>query len=138
MTFKYQSDYDKLSEVCPPKHFTKQEVNPAFRWLFDEHDQRNFVPQYHRNPKRFIDTNDKLKCTAMGLSFFKDLQRAEERYKQLSEIVPNIGKTIGTYTSKGFILAGDGVNGDFGHLSHFTHHAYETDVFKERFEIVKS
>lgn len=74
----------------------------------------------------------------MGLSFFKDLQRAEERYKQLSEIVPNIGKTIGTYTSKGFILAGDGVNGDFGHLSHFTHHAYETDVFKERFEIVKS
>lgn len=133
MTFKYQSDYDKLSEVCPPKQFTNLEVNPAFRWLFDENDQRNFVPQYHRNPKRFIEKNDELKCTAMGLSFFKDLQGAEERYIQLSEIVPNIGKTIGTFTSKGFILEADGVSGDFGHSGHFTHHAYKTDVFKERF-----
>jgi len=136
MAYKYQSDYDKLSEVCPPKHFTKQEINPAFRWFFNENDHRNFVPQYHRNPKRFIDISEKLKCIAMGLSFFKDLQGAKERYKQLSEISPNIGKTIGTYTSKGFILEDDGVNGNFGHYGHFTHHAFETDVFNDRFKIV--
>ena len=96
MTFKYQDDYDKLSEVCPPIHFTKQEINPVFRWLFEEDDKRNFIPQYHRNPKRFLDKNDKLQCTAMGLSFFKDLNGAKERHRQLCDVSPNIEKTIGT------------------------------------------
>lgn len=137
MAYKYQSDYDKLSEVCPPKHFTKQEINPAFRWFFNENDHRNFVPQYHRNPKRFIEKSDKLKCAAMGLSFFNDYLGSKERYQQLSEIIPNIGKTIGNYTSKGFILEDDGVNGVFGEFGHFTHHAYDTELFRGRFEIIQ-
>jgi hypothetical protein len=64
------------------------------------------------------------------------LTGAQERYKELSKIVPNIGKTIGTITAKGFILELDGVSGDFNHLAHFTHHAYDTDVFIERFKAV--
>ncbi len=137
MTYKYQDEYDKLSEMCPPKHFTKQDISPVYRWLFDEDDSRNFLPQYHRNPRRFNNVDDQLKCTSMGLSFFKDLKGAEERHNELSKVIPNIAKAIGTHTSKGFILESDGVSGDFGHHSHFTHHACETDVFKERFKIVK-
>ena len=94
MEYKYQHDYHKLSEQCPPEHFINQNIEPVFQWLFDKADHRNFIPQYHRNPKRFLDKNDKLKCSAMGLSFFKDLNGAEERRKQLSDISPNIEKTI--------------------------------------------
>lgn len=137
MEFKYKKDYDILSEKCPPKHFSEQEINPVFRWLFNEHDPRNFVPQFHRKPQRFINMNDKQKCTAMGLSFFKDLKGAEKRYNQLSEVIPNIGKTVGTLTSKGYILEKDGVSGDFGEFSHFTHHAYDTDIFTTRFKVIK-
>lgn len=79
MTFKYQDDYDKLSEVCPPINFTKQDINPVFRWLFDEDDSRNFTPQYHRNPSRFDNEHDKLKCTSMGLSFFKRFTRDKRK-----------------------------------------------------------
>ncbi|MBK6566440.1 MAG: hypothetical protein IPG18_14840 [Saprospiraceae bacterium] len=136
MEFKYKNDYNALSEKCPPKHFTEQEINPAFRWLFNEHDPRNFIPQFHRKPKRFINMDDKQKCTAMGLSFFKDLNGAVKRHNQLSDVIPNIGKAIGTLTSKGYILEKDGISGDFGELSHFTHHAYDTDVFKTRFEVI--
>lgn len=137
MVYKYQSDYDKLSEVCPPTDYTQREINPVYRWLFDRTNPNNFVPQYHRNPKRFLDENDKLKCTAMGLSFFKELNGAKERHRQLCEVSPKIEKTIGKFTSKGFILKEDGVNGDFGQLTHFTHHAFDHEVFSERFEIIQ-
>jgi len=73
----------------------------------------------------------------MGLSFFKDLKGAKERHRQLCDVSLNIEKNIGTFTSKGFILKTDGVSGDFGKFSHFTHHAYDTELFRERFEIIQ-
>jgi hypothetical protein len=45
MEYKYQRDYDKLREMCPPQHFIGQDIDSAYRYLFSENDPRNFLPQ---------------------------------------------------------------------------------------------
>ncbi len=49
MELEFQKEYDLLHNQCPPKHYTAQDIDPVYRWTFDDiEDTRNFQSQYHK------------------------------------------------------------------------------------------
>lgn len=139
LKFKYQEDYDKLTHTCPPDDFTSKDLNPVFRWVFNPmEDERNFVPQYHRNPKRFLNKDDATKCKAMGLSMFVDLNDSIHRFNELKkQIGANVYRTLGDKIAQGSVIPIDGVNGTLEWLGHFTHHTSEEAQFEKVFKIIQ-
>jgi hypothetical protein len=111
-----QSYYDLLKEICPPDHYEPQNINQVFRWTFNVNQkQNNFKPQYLKNPSRFIKKEDKQTCMAMGLSFFDNIEGAENRFDELLQQLGNsIMKELGDNISSGYIEESDGLNGDYG------------------------
>ena len=137
MEYKYQLDYDNLSQFCPPLDHTAQEINPVYRWVFDTiSDERNFKPQYHKKPKRFLNNDDVTKCKALGLSMFNNLEGSMQRYKELKDSMgDNIFETLGNKVSQGKISISDGVNGAIERHGHFNHHPSIKANFKVIFII---
>lgn len=138
--YKYQQDYDNLKNPCPPSDYTAQEIVPVFRWIFKPiHEPENFLPQYHKKPKRFLNKDDLQKCKALGLSFFNNLEGAVERFNELKSILGgNVYSTLGTDIAEGKIEKSDGVNGPIERLGHFTHHPSETAQYEKIFQIIQS
>ena len=139
MKYKYQQDYNKLSETCPPTDCSAQEINRVFRWVFDTiTDERNFISQFHKNPKRFLNKDDYQKCTAMAFSMFNKLNGSKSRFQELKEIMgDSIYKTLGTKIAKGKITVNDGVNGKVERHGHFNHHSSTTANYLSIFKIMK-
>lgn len=137
-TYKYQKDYDKLTQTCPPSDYIPQNIDPAFRWVFDsENDERNFISQYHKKPKRFLNKDDITKCKAMGLSMFNNYKGSIDRFNELKEdIGDNVYSTLGTKIAKGVIKINDGVNSKIERLGHFTHHISNLADYQKKFEII--
>lgn len=139
MKFKFQEDYNKLAEQCPPKNYQPKQINEVFRWVFEDiEDERNFESQYHKNPKRFQLKSDYEKCQALALSMFDNKNGAKERFSELlDDMGSKIYKTIGNRISKGVITVESGVNGKIERLGHFNHHpALQTD-YTQIFQILK-
>jgi hypothetical protein len=83
MTFKYQQDYDKLTQACPPADHLAQNIDPVYRWVFDSmDDERNFKSQFHKKPKRFLNKDDLTKCNALALSMFNNLAGSVQRFNE--------------------------------------------------------
>lgn len=139
MKYEYQNDYDTLSETCPPDSFESLRIDPVFRWVFDDiNHKNNFISQYHRKPKRFLNKSDSMKCKAMGLSFFSNVEGAINRYKDLrNQLGDGISETLGTKIAVGYVTEQDGVNGDFDAVGHFTHHPCNTEKYQKIFEIIQ-
>ena len=140
LNFKYQQEYEKLTSVCPPADYSSQDIDVVFRWVFDTiQDDQNFLPQYHKNPKRFLNKDDLTKCKALGLSFFNNLEGSIERFNELkSDIGETVFSTLGKNVAKGVIKKTDGVNGQLERHGHFTHHSSDNANYKDNFEIIKS
>lgn len=139
MKFKYQQDYDKLTSTCPPVSYFPQDIDPVFRWVFDKmNDLKNFQPQYHKKPKRFLNNDDLTKCKALGLSFFNNLDGSIERFNELKEqIGQNVHSTLGTNIAQGVINKSEGMNGKIERLGHFTHHASNNAKYEDNFAIIQ-
>ncbi|MEI6143658.1 MAG: hypothetical protein WCP85_30550 [Mariniphaga sp.] len=138
MEFKYQQDYEKLSQTCPPADHTAQDIDPVYRWVFDTiNDDRNFTSQFHKNPKRFLNNDDLTKCKALGLSMFNSLSGSLTRFNEIKEdLGENIYQTLGTKIAIGKISLTDGVNGKIERLGHFNHHPSTKTNFNNIFEII--
>jgi hypothetical protein len=124
MKFKYQKDYDKLKQACPPSDHVSQNIDPVYRWVFDTmDDEGNFISQFHKKPKRFLNSDDLTKCNALGLSMFNSLEGSINKFNELKEYIgETIYQTLGTRIAKGKIALSDGVNGKIERLGHFNHH----------------
>lgn len=138
MSFKYQDDYEKLKQTCPPSGYIQKDMEPVFRWVFNSiEDDRNFNSQYHKNPKRFLNKDDLTKCKALGLSLFNSLHGSRERFQELKDdIGDNVYSTLGTQLAKGSIRLGDGVNSKIERLGHFTHHSSAAANYENNFELM--
>ena len=124
--FRYQEMLDRLTVPCPPLDFGERET-VAYRWVFDTmEDERNFLPQYVKNPKRFDVKEESQKCLAIGLSFFDTEENAQKRYKQLKGFFSK--KATGKHETN---IAGGNLKPDFGVCDipnkegHFTFYTYE-------------
>ena len=137
LDLKYQDDYDKLQQTCPPSDHIQKDIEPVFRWVFDSiEDDRNFISQYHKNPKRFLNKDDLTKCKALGLSLFNNLDGSTERFQELKDIIgETVYFTLGTQLAKGSIKFNDGVNGKIERLGHFTHHSSSTANYENNFAL---
>jgi hypothetical protein len=112
MIFRFQEDYDTLKEPCPPKHHKTRDMKEVYRWTFETiGDNRNFQSQYHKNPKRFQQKSDIIKCQALGLSCFDNLEGAKERFSELfDDIGEKVYQMMGNKIAKGSLLKTDGVS----------------------------
>lgn len=139
MKYRFQEDYDKLNSPCPPMYYQSKLISPVFRWVFDDlEDERNFLPQYHRKPQRFINKEDVDKCKSMALSLFDNFNGALKRYEELKTFMgDNISKVLGTQLAQGSIEEDDGVNSEIERLGHFSHHSSESVEYVEKFVIIQ-
>lgn len=125
--------------TCPPEEYSVRHITPVFRWVFDsiEH-PLNFMPQYHKKPRRFLIKDDHVKCKALGLSFFNSFEGSLERFNELKSFIgERIYSTLGTNVAKGVIYKTDGVNGQLERLGHFTHHTSASTDYKVSFKIIQ-
>jgi len=103
LEFKYQQNYEKLTQTCPPADHTAQDIDPVFRWVFHNiNDERNFISQFHKKPKRFLNSDDLTKCKALGLSMFNNLDGFISRFNELKDVMgDNVYQTLGIKIAKG-------------------------------------
>lgn len=139
MNYKYQQDYDLLITPCPPIDYKAKNIDAVYRWVFDDiQDSRNFLPQYHRKPQRFLHKEDIDKCKGMALSLFSNSDGALKRYAELKDLMgSNISKTLGTQIAEGSLSEEDGVNGEMERLGHFSHHSSSSVSYVEKFTIIQ-
>lgn len=138
MEFNYQKDYESLGEPCPPTEYKPRDIANAFRWVFETiDDDRNFMSQYHKNPKRFLKKTDSDKCSALALSMFDNLEGAINRFQELKDIIgETVYRTLGTNISEGRLSLADGVNGKVERHGHFNHHLSAAEDCKKVFKII--
>ena len=124
--FRLQHEYDLLDSGCPPSDYLPKNVEVAFRWVYDNiNNANNFLTQYEKEPSRFNEKSDALKCAALGLSFFDSLENAKNRFNNLKiQMGGKIYDTLGKHIAKGSIQSSDGVSGLCNNIGHFTHHSY--------------
>ena len=139
MKFKYQNEHEQLTVPCPPTDHLPKKIDPVYRWVFEEmEDERNFLPQYHRNPPRFLNFEDIDKCKGMALSLFDNLDGALQRYDELQGIIGRkISRTLGTQIAEGVIDEEDGTNGESERLGHFSHHSSISASYRNKFKVIK-
>ena len=144
MEFHYEELHQKLAIPCPPTSY-QPENTVAYRWVFDElDDERNFLPQYLKKPKRFNDKNDLTKCKAVGLSMYKDLESAIGKFLFLKEnqgLQEKAFIILGTKIAQGMLTLEDGVNeckkdGTTIVTGHFTHHPAKRFNYTEKFTVI--
>ncbi len=112
----------------------------VFRWVFDSiYDEENFTPQYHRKPKRFLNSDDKTKCQAMGLSMFDSFDNAKQRFLFLKNSMgeKKAYESLGTKIAEGYLETTHGVNSLPDKNGHFTHHPSESINFVNIFSIIE-
>lgn len=141
MKFKYQKEFDSLElKNCPPSDYKSQNMEQAFRWVFDDiEDERNFQPQYHKNPKRFWGKSPEMVCSSLALSMFNSAENAETRFYELRELLQQkVYDILGTKIAVGKLTKQDGVNSKLDEKGHFNHHPIVEGHYNQRFKIIKN
>jgi hypothetical protein len=139
MNFKYKSLMLEVGveDICPPTESVSNEIQ-AYRFTYEKlEDDRNFKPVYIKKPQRFNDKSDVEKCSGFGISLYKSEEHAVKKYSTLSNIIQNIGKTIGTHLAKGQILNDFGVITPIDEEGHFDLHESDTCNLHNIFTIVR-
>ena len=134
--FKYQQYFDKLRTPCPPEDFAARETI-AFRWVFEDmNDGRNFLPQYIKNPKRFNEKPDHIKCQALGLSFYDSLENAKGQFNRIKKIMGGDAFNLGVNIAEGIIKPNYGVMDVPNQRGHTALHLFEKVAIESCFEII--
>ena len=109
----------------------------AFRWVFGEmDDERNFLPQYIKQPRRFVSQIEESKCQALGLSLFNSQEEAQARFEKLKRRMLDRVYGLGTHLAKGKLQKDFGVSNLPDEEGHFTFHPMEKVVLKHHFETI--
>jgi hypothetical protein len=141
MEFLYKDKFTELNLTdCPPKYYEPKEMEEVFRWVFDEiGDERNFIAQIEKQPKRFLAKDNKMKCAALALSMFDSLENALSYFGFLKKIMKEDPYLVlGTKVAAGKIGMEDGVNGTIDTKGHFNHHPIKEHNYDKRFQIIQS
>ena len=136
--FCYQEEMNRLSVACPPADFAVRET-VAFRWVFEPiDDEQNFLPQYFKNPDRFNEKEDKVKCQALGLSLFNSAADAQRQFSVLQKYLKEDAMSLGTHLATGIIQRDFGFADLPNPKGHFTLHPFENVSLLEHFEIIST
>ena len=141
MQFLYREDFTNLQlSDCPPSDYKAKHIESAYRWVFDDiEDDRNFISQFHKNPKRFLDKNDHVICSGLALSMFDSVENAQMRFYELKELLQQKAyQILGTKIAVGEITEIDGVNGEIDKNGHFNHHLVADTNYNKRFKIAQT
>jgi len=126
-----------IADICPPTECTLKEIQ-AYRFTHEIiTDERNFMPVYLKNPKRFNDKSDLDKCSGFAISLYQSEEQAITKYNNLRNIVQNISKTIGTHLAQGNIIKDHGVITPIDQEGHFDLHESEECNLHNEFVILK-
>lgn len=138
MVYKFHQYYALLKEECPTKDYMPKEISKAYRWVFENiNDDRNFISQFEKSPKRFLNKEDAIKCNALALSMFNNMQGAKLRYEELKDdICERVHYTLGNHIAEGKLLECDGVVGNIERFGHFNFHPSIKINFEEVFKII--
>lgn len=140
MIFKFQNEFDALSEPCPPQDCIDKDIE-AYRWIFDSlEDEENFKPLAKKNPARVLSMEEKDNCKAHSLSMFDSREAAKSRFRFFREGLMNdkAFKLLGTKIAKGNIKKEHGVNSSVDKRGHFSHFQYESTDFTVIFKIIEN
>ena len=131
-----QTIMDDLFIKCPAENFIEKETN-AYRWVFEEiEDERNFMPQYLKQPKRFNTKPPKVICQSLGISLYHTKEHARKKFLFLKrQLTEKAYEYLGTKIAEGQIKPIFGLTNDANEEGHFTHYPYETIELKEYFKI---
>ncbi len=123
-TFKYQKYLDNYKN-CPPKSYAEREMT-AYRWVFETCGEESFVPVKIINPDRSLGSND-FNCKGYGLSLFKELDGALQKYNELVQKKSGLKNTLGTHIAEINLEKTDGVasSPEKENFLHFTFHEYK-------------
>ncbi len=136
--FRYREQMTRLSVPCPPGDFEPRETI-AFRWVFEDMaDERNFLPQFFKNPNRFNKMEENTKCQALGLSLFDSAANARSQFFKIQKYMRNDAGNMGSNLARGTIQPDFGLTGLTNEKGHFTFHPYDSVELKEHFEIISS
>ncbi len=137
--FEHQELLDNLTVPCPPEDFEERET-VAYRWVFETiADELNFVPQYLKNPRRFKLKEDRIKCIALGLSFFDSEKNARWRFEDLKKTLPeDVWHRMEKNIASGTLKPDFGVHNEPNHEGHFTFYPFEQIDLKQHFIITAS
>ncbi len=150
MNYKYAEHHQRLQVECPPRAYKRINTD-AFRWVFEDGDEKNFQTQYEKfmknfpnpsnPPKRYNDISDLEKrgtkmCEDMAYSMYISAEKAAKSFSFLSERFPKAA--FGKYIAFAKITEEDGVNSDIDENGHFNHHPFVNDDYEKRFKIVAS
>jgi hypothetical protein len=132
---KYQSEMCAIAN-CPPSNCIQDQLT-AYRFVYEPVCEKSFVPQGLKVPSRMSNSNDKQKCSLLGLSFFSSEEKAKTRYEDLKKKMKNINKTIGSHIAKGAIDANDGYRTQISQKSgHFDFFECKSANLIPRFKVV--
>ena len=136
--FKYAKEFDLLNEDCPPKDYQEVNNDVVYRYVYDSIDHPdNFIPANIKNPKRFLNVEETVKCQSLGLSFYDNLEISIKRFQALrNSISGNIYKTIGTSLAVGSLKTEDGVQSKIDAKHHLTFHPYVNSNYINSFKII--
>jgi hypothetical protein len=141
MDFLYQEKFDEHHlEDCPPKHYQAKDMAEVFRWVFDDmDDDRNFISQFEKNPKRFLGKDAATKCAGLALSMFDSIENAKNRFKLVRKMMKDKAfRDLGTHIAIGYISNKDGVSEEPNKDGHFNHHPVKNHNYYQRFKIIQS
>jgi len=132
MTFKYEDEMSLLQH-CPPSNVIPCDMM-AHRFVHEDiADGRNFMCVAKLNPNRKLKPESR--CSALGLSMFTTQGKAVKRYRELKDLHPNIGETLGNRLASGTVRPEDGRMTPPGGDGHFDLWEADGVNITDRFEI---
>jgi len=137
LKLKYEEIINEFQLNCPPKEFIAKETK-AYRWVLDKmEDSSNFLPQYFKNPPRFENKPQVVKCKSLGLSFFSTENQARIRFNVLTaRMLLSVRNKIGKNVAEGMIYKKDGLVDLPDKNGHYTLHPFTEENLVNQFEII--
>jgi len=131
-----QKIIDTLTIKCPGEDFMERETI-AYRWVFDDlEDEKNFMPQFLKQPKRFNNKPPKMICQSLGLSLYKKEKQARKKFLFLQkQLTDKAYKKLGTKLAVGKLELPLGLMNNASKDGHFTHYPYENVDLKIYFQM---
>lgn len=135
--FKYQNEIDNmLNNGFSMPHLKTIDVIDSFRFVFCNDKAYSNLPVYIMKPKRQLKNPT---VNGFALSCYTDAQKAEEKYNNILESVPNFVKTGGDSLAEIVLDANDGmVTEPTDEYTHFSLFEYSSCDLNKKTHILKN
>ena len=128
---KYKTEIERLK--CNLSDFSELQYVKAFRWVFEDCDEKSFIPMAINNPNKYKNV-----CQGWALSFFDNQENAKNRLLEIVNHRKLIFKKLVTHIAEGNILENDGVANSPNNYGHFDLFEYKDINLSNKFEIIET